>query len=212
MVNFAETLAYWYLRLNGFFPLTNFVLHRRGGIPRSADSDILAVRFPFVYEEIGGTPEDWDQETFQRLQLNINSKLIGLIVEVKSGYQNNEQNLIDGINRAFHEDRLKYALGRFGFLHRDYIDEITQHLLQKPKYAVPETDLVVGKLLVSDYQPDPNRTPPCMWIETKCIAHFVRHRMACYIDDKYADRMYFPSDLLQFIIWSFKFDFPEDRR
>ncbi len=26
-MNYAETLAYWYLRLNGFFPLKNFVLH-----------------------------------------------------------------------------------------------------------------------------------------------------------------------------------------
>ena len=26
-MNFAEQLVYWYLRLNGFFPITNFVLH-----------------------------------------------------------------------------------------------------------------------------------------------------------------------------------------
>ncbi len=26
-MNYGETLAYWYLRLNGFFPLRNFVLH-----------------------------------------------------------------------------------------------------------------------------------------------------------------------------------------
>jgi hypothetical protein len=27
-MNSSEELAYWYLRLNGFFPLTNFVIHR----------------------------------------------------------------------------------------------------------------------------------------------------------------------------------------
>jgi hypothetical protein len=26
-MNYGETLAYWYLRLNGFFLLQNFVLH-----------------------------------------------------------------------------------------------------------------------------------------------------------------------------------------
>ena len=32
-MNFAEELVYWYLRLNGFFPITNFVLHRDEGYP-----------------------------------------------------------------------------------------------------------------------------------------------------------------------------------
>ena len=27
-MNFAEQLVYWYLRLNGYFPITNFVLHQ----------------------------------------------------------------------------------------------------------------------------------------------------------------------------------------
>lgn len=84
-MNYAETLAYWYLRLNGFFPLKNFVLHssrreerlgregaeqNEGYIP-GADCDLIAVRFPHVYEEIGGQPRqeeaiednegDWDK-------------------------------------------------------------------------------------------------------------------------------------------------------
>lgn len=30
-MNYGETLAYWYLRLNGFFLLNNFVVHRTPG-------------------------------------------------------------------------------------------------------------------------------------------------------------------------------------
>ncbi len=62
MMNYAETLAYWYLRLNGFFPLNRFVLHPPGGGPRAhaADHDLLAVRPPGVYEDVGGQPNDWD--------------------------------------------------------------------------------------------------------------------------------------------------------
>lgn len=49
MSNYGEELAYWYLRLNGFFPITDFVFHT---IPYYADADILAVRPPNVREEI----------------------------------------------------------------------------------------------------------------------------------------------------------------
>ena len=55
-MNYGETLAYWYLRLNGFIPMRNFVLHPSVNATdkNSADSDLLAVRFLHVYEEIGG--------------------------------------------------------------------------------------------------------------------------------------------------------------
>jgi hypothetical protein len=64
-MNFSESLTYWYLRLNGFFPLSNFVLHRRNIEDRpSADTDLLAIRFPHVFEQIGGQQDDWDQQQF----------------------------------------------------------------------------------------------------------------------------------------------------
>jgi len=45
-MNFGETLTYWYLRLNGFFPLANFVVHRgeQGNRP-GGDVDFVAIRF-----------------------------------------------------------------------------------------------------------------------------------------------------------------------
>ncbi len=63
-MNYGETLVYWYLRFNGFFLIQNFVLHpladSEGSDKQAADSDLLAVRFPYVYEETGGQPDDWD--------------------------------------------------------------------------------------------------------------------------------------------------------
>jgi hypothetical protein len=71
-MNYGETLAYWYLWLNGFFPLKNFVLHSshrtkdaypsarfnnidpENNYMQAVDSDLIAIRFPFVYEEVGG--------------------------------------------------------------------------------------------------------------------------------------------------------------
>ena len=64
-MNYGETLVYWYLRLNGFFPLTNFVIHKSDGVMYSSDCDILAIRPPLVFEEIGGQADDWDQWFFR---------------------------------------------------------------------------------------------------------------------------------------------------
>lgn len=78
MRNYGEELAYWYLRLNGFFTINNFVLHHnREG--RTSDADILAVRFPYVYEEVGGRDEDWDDQLVGRFNKD---KIVGLICEV----------------------------------------------------------------------------------------------------------------------------------
>ncbi len=54
MRNYGEELAYWYLRLNGFFVLDNFVYHRTKH-NRDGDADLLAIRLPNVKEPIGGS-------------------------------------------------------------------------------------------------------------------------------------------------------------
>ena len=67
-MNFGESLAYWYFRLNGFIPMSNVVLHEYDEDRKhNADADMIAVRFPFVYEEIGGQRDDWDNPRFTSL-------------------------------------------------------------------------------------------------------------------------------------------------
>lgn len=39
--NYGEERAYWYLRLNGFFPLSNFVVHKDEMVQYRADVDLL---------------------------------------------------------------------------------------------------------------------------------------------------------------------------
>lgn len=46
----AEQLAYWYLRLNGFLTIPNFIVHPEHGRNQATDVDILGVRFPFRSE------------------------------------------------------------------------------------------------------------------------------------------------------------------
>jgi hypothetical protein len=41
-----ERLAYWYLRLNGFLTIENFIVHDEGGRGQRTDVDLIAFRFP----------------------------------------------------------------------------------------------------------------------------------------------------------------------
>ncbi len=51
----SERLAFWFLRLNGFLTIPNFIVHPEGpredgAYPQRTDVDVLGVRFPFRAE------------------------------------------------------------------------------------------------------------------------------------------------------------------
>jgi hypothetical protein len=46
----TEKLVYWYLRLNGFLTIENFVVHPDQSREQRTDVDIIGVRFPFRAE------------------------------------------------------------------------------------------------------------------------------------------------------------------
>ena len=46
----SEQLTYWYLRLNGFLTIQNFIVHPDLGNEQRTDADILGVRFPYRSE------------------------------------------------------------------------------------------------------------------------------------------------------------------
>ncbi len=51
----SERLAFWFLRLNGFLTIPNFIVHPEGpredgAYPQQTDVDVLGVRFPFRAE------------------------------------------------------------------------------------------------------------------------------------------------------------------
>ncbi|MBD0371452.1 MAG: hypothetical protein ICV60_11490 [Pyrinomonadaceae bacterium] len=188
-MNFGEALTYWYLRLNGFFPLSNFVLHRAGISDRpSADTDLLAIRFPHVYEVIGGQPGDWDTERFNGWNLSLNDKL-ALIVEVKTGMPVGEL-------RAWRSGRLRAALQRLGMFEQAQIEGLTRDL--QAASAARLDSWVVAKLLVSN-GPRQNEQWNNLLLEE--AETFVRLRLEKYKRQKYADRMFFPNELIQYLAW-----------
>ncbi|OAS17748.1 hypothetical protein [Paenibacillus oryzisoli] len=183
MLNYGEELVYWYLRLNGFFLIDNFVLHK-DNLNRTSDSDLLAVRFPYVHEEVGGRADDWDSRLFENLHKD---KILGLICEVKTGSFNE--------NDLFKEHNIQKAFGRFGFI-QDY-DKASRELLEFGKF---ETDnYQVKKLLVSRKKEVVSEE--YIHISLIQIRKFISNRIRKYQDRKFGDRMFFPSSLLQYMIW-----------
>jgi len=75
----AEQLAYWYLRLNGFLTIQNFVVHPETGRDQRTDADILGVRFPHRAELYPNTMVDDSPFT------DVKDKPYVIIAEAKKG-------------------------------------------------------------------------------------------------------------------------------
>jgi hypothetical protein len=75
-----EQLAHWYIRLNGFFTITNFVVHPSRPGSQLTEADIVGVRFPHRAEF--PEPPGADEQTFAR----ITGRPYFLLAEVKHGY------------------------------------------------------------------------------------------------------------------------------
>jgi hypothetical protein len=102
-MNYGEELVYWYLRLNGFFPLVDFVMHGGAAFKHTTDCDALAVRPPYIFEEIGGQAHDWDAVFGDYLD---GHSTVGIICQAKTGAYENK--------KLFREPHVNYAIARLG--------------------------------------------------------------------------------------------------
>lgn len=185
-MNYGETLAYWYLRLNGFFPLRNFVMHMPADRRQRSDCDLLAVRFPGVSEEIGGQPHDWDRTSFERWGLSLDVPLV-LVVQVKTGTEGEP-------GKAFTEDRLKQAIKRVGLWDRGTSNRIAEDLCKGP---LLKTDKATAAKLLIASQPTEGATYLTMKLHE--ATSFIRQRFEKYSEQKVMDRLFFSDELIQFL-------------
>lgn len=192
-MNFGEAIAYWYLRLNGFFPLVNFVLHRHEHFSHNADADLLAVRFPFVAEPIGGQDEDWDHSRFNDWGLAHRENIVCIICEVKTGRVTSS-----AIRRSFSVERLRIALQRFGVHPPETLNTIAGQLGDDA--VTTQGHITYAKLLIAGDDSNLGAVPCCR-ISLQESVDFIRGRMAKYRNSKQASRMFFPGDLVQYLAW-----------
>lgn len=199
-MNFAETLGYWYLRLNGFFVLPNFVFHRvKDTREHSADCDLLAVRFPHVRERIGDRECEWDVKAFDGWGLDIATCLVALIVEVKSG--RSARKVEEGALQAFDSHRLESAVHRLGIWPLERVGMIVKELENADRSVDGEMGVIVAKLLIANRVPGQHPGPPYLQLALREADDFVRSRMDAHMLEKSQDRIFFPSDLMQYIVW-----------
>jgi len=153
------------------------------------DYDLIAIRMPNVYEEIGGKPEDWDKR-FEDWEIPLSDKKLGLIVEVKSS-----QNVSD-INAFEREKRIEMAIQRMGCLPKNDIQSIVEELMENSQSEIDD-DWIIAKLLITQSGKEGN------WfnLTLKEANDFIEKRIRKYHFRKFAERMFFHDELFQYKIW-----------
>jgi len=184
-MNYGEELAYWYLRLNGFFPISNFVVHKSTLVKHTSDCDLVGIRPPHVYEEIGGKADDWDPYLIDLLDYE---RTIGITCEVKTGAYDP--------GAIFRADNLRYAIGRLGFVPQPKIEATTERLMNSSRINV-KGKFQICKLLVANQE---KHSGTYLFRELNSIRSFLKSRVEKYPIEKFRDRMFFGSVLFQEMI------------
>ena len=183
-MNYAEEAAFWYLRLNGFFAITNFVVHKSEGVSHTSDCDVMGVRLPHTYEEVGGQDDDWDRYLVDCLDFR---QPVGVICEVKSGAYEPRG--------LFRTPVLEYVFGRLGFVPRNDIADVVADLNAKAVAVLPN-GTQIAKLLFARRKRDGNY----LLRGLTEVEEFLRARVEKYPQRKYGDRMFFGPVLFQAVI------------
>jgi hypothetical protein len=184
-MNYGEDLAYWYLRLNGFFPITNFVIHQSPGVDHRSDIDVLAIRAPHVFEEVGGQTHDWDEYLASSFGFG---RSIGIICEVKTGAYN--------LDTLFRAEYVHYAIGRLGLVENADVSAVTDALIISPLVEVLGGS-AIAKLFISYSD---KRDGPYFARTIDQVEDFIVNRVRRYPLEKFASRMFFPLGVFQLLI------------
>jgi hypothetical protein len=161
--NDFERLCSLYLRLNGFFLITNFTLHYTSKKKKTEEIDFVGVRFPNSREIPLTKNGDYDEEYAfvddeKMLKWIDNSKITILLGEATMSTQNYlVKDRIRKLNDSF---RTKYAMQRFGIFDSKTIEEIANGRSDKFSLlrimfvlsydAVPKNDCKIRFLSYSD--------------------------------------------------------------
>jgi len=166
-----ETLAYWYLRLNGFLTITNFVVHPEWAGRQRTDVDVLAARFPHRREL-------FDMEDDCAVVSSMTRILIYLS-EVKTGACN-----LNGPWTERGKQNMQRVLRAVGAFPLEATDEIADALYEQGFY---EDQAVRISLMCVGSQKNPEKRkqfPDVPQITWNHILGFVFKRFNTYRDQK----------------------------
>lgn len=194
MINFGERLAYWYLRLNGFLMVENFVLHRHG-MQRTSEADLLGIRLRHSEESIDGGILSIHETILRLIGKEGATNNVAVIVQVKTGTATDS-------GGAFHHDRIYRGLKFIGALSPAVVDSVASELKEKP--SVSSDGWVFAKILIAEAPKEAGAV--CLPLTD--ALRFIEERLCQHCDRKVADRLFFSDELMQFMAWRMGFERP----
>jgi hypothetical protein len=170
----AERLAYWYLRLNGFLTIENFILHDEAGGPQRTDVDLIGIRFPHRKEALR---EYDDRKVWMQDDRPFAEKAtpFGAFVEVTTS-----RCKLNGPWTDKRKGNLPRALRAFGVIPAREIDPVSESLYQTGRY---QSDSMELGLISIGREIDPDLTqskPGVLQIVWEDIKDFIFERFDKY--------------------------------
>lgn len=167
----AEKLAYWYLRLNGFLTIENFIVHDEQGGCQKTDIDLVAARFPHRREVLReyGNGQVWmeDNQEFAK-----RTKLFVAFAEVTTG-----RCKLNGPWTDRSKGNMPRALRALGALPSDCdVDRASDELYRVGQHQSQFVDFALiafGKSVNSELS---ERTPSAIQIVWKSVMDFIFDR------------------------------------
>lgn len=169
----SEALGYWFLRLNGFLTIPNFVVHPDSGSQQGTDVDVLGVRFP--YRKENRQRPMIDSEQFRRHR----DKAYVALAEIKTGVCR-----LNGPWTAPEQENMQRVLSALGMLSPHEIDFAAQEIYEKGYF---ENQLYYVSMVCFGAEPRDEitgrypRVPQILWPEVK---KFIWDRFRKYRNQK----------------------------
>jgi hypothetical protein len=169
----SEELAYWYLRLNGFLSIPNFVVHPDMRGPQRTEVDILGVRFPHRAELLNKPMVD--DKPFTEVQ----DKPYLIVAEVKRS-----ECRLNGPWTEQASENMQRVLRAVGAFRDDEIATVAESLYHNGTFS--NKAYHVSLFCFGDREnPDVRRThpdvPQKLWSD---VLRFVFNRFTTYRDQK----------------------------
>jgi len=172
----ADRLAYWYLRLNGFLTIENFILHDELGPQQRTDIDLMALRLPHHRE---AARDYGDQLKWMTDEPRFAEKVVpfGAFVEVTNGPCK-----LNGPWTDPNKGNMPRAIRAFGALSSLEIEAAGASLYATGMYLSRNKDFELGLISIGIEENHDLRTqmPQAMQITFGEIWAFIFHRFATY--------------------------------
>lgn len=156
----SEALGYWFLRLNGFLTIPNFVVHPDTGSQQGTDVDVLGVRFPYRKENRQRPMRDSDRFTRPH-----RDKAYVALAEIKTGVCR-----LNGPWTAPERENMQRVLSALGMLSPHEIDFAAQKIYEQGHF---ENQLYYVSMVCFGSEPRDEiterypRVPQILWPEVK---------------------------------------------